>query len=278
MSVNAPRGVVYVSGLRDPIITCLRRLKTQRGRMKEGLFIAEGADLCQRVIKYGGHLSGLVCTEGFSSSPEGIALRAILPMHCPTYIASQGLIGKCLEAKPTPPCVGIVSRITSPWSEMISTQKTFFLGVDSGENADNLGMLLRSAEAAAVDAVLLGNSCVDPFGRRVVRASRGATFNVPLCIEPEMLTAVEHAKKSGIQIITTSANTTQNYVDVDYTRPTLIIVGNEHHGVSQSILAQSDQCVKIPMLGDINSLNISVAASLMIFEAQRQRGWRAHVD
>ena len=143
--------------------------------------------------------------------------------------------------------------------------------MDEGESADNLGMLLRSAEASRVRGVLLGNGTVEPFARRVVRGSRGAVFSLPMSLEPNMPAAVEAAREHGIQVVATSANTEHAYTDVDFTRPTLIIVGNEHRGVSAPVAALADMTVTIPMLGQINSLNISVAASIVLFEANRQR-------
>jgi len=222
----------------------------------------------------------LICTQGFAGSEEGLELRGSLPDHCSTYVAHQGLIAKLLESKPTPSCVALAKRVTHSWSELVSDSQAkggLWIGVDRGELADNLGMLLRSAEASAVSGVLLGHQTVDPFGRKVVRGSRGAVFSLPMALEEDMVSAVRLAKEQGIQVVTTSANTTSSYTDVNFTLPTLMIVGNEHHGVSEPILDLSDQCVQIPMLGQINSLNIAVAASVVLFEANRQRAEQNHV-
>jgi RNA methyltransferase, TrmH family len=271
MSTKASMASISVSGQRDPIIRTLRRLKTSGGRAKEGLYLAEGPDLCHRVLTYGGTLSSLICTEAFAASAEGLALRALLPSGCAVYTASQGLIGKCLEAKPTPQCIGLVLRVETPFEEMLQTQNPLFIAVDHGESADNLGMLLRSAEASGVEGVLLGQSTVDPFSRRVTRGARGATFHLPLCLDVDLLSMITTAQESGLQVITTSANTETLYTEVDFTRPSFVIIGNEHRGVSRAVIERSDQCVRIPMAGKINSLNIAVAGSLILFEARRQR-------
>jgi tRNA G18 (ribose-2'-O)-methylase SpoU len=104
-------------------------------------------------------------------------------------------------------------------------------------------------------------------------------FGMPLALHESTLDAVELAQKSGISVVSTSAKATLSYHEVDYTQPTLILVGNEHHGVNEEAVERSDHCVSIPMLGHIHSLNIAVAASLMLFEAQRQRGFKdAHTS
>lgn len=274
------RALIPVSGQKDEVMTALRKVKTAPGRERQGLYLVETAEMCRRAVRYGGELEAVVCTPTFASSPEGEELRALLVDSCPIYSASIGLIGKCLEAKPTPDCVGLARVRVSEWAPLLergwgsqgsSPAAGLWLGVDEGENADNLGMLLRSAEAAAVSGVLLGNGTVDPFGRRVVRGSRGAVCALPMALEDNMAAAVRAARERGVQVVATSANTTLGYEEVDYTRPTLLIVGNEHRGVSAPILALADTCVKIPMLGQINSLNISVAGSVALFEAVRQR-------
>ena len=269
------RGVLEVSGQRDEVIASLRKVKTASGRRKERRYMVEGAELCRRALTYGATLEALICTRGFAESEEGVALRASLPTNCTAYVAHQGLIAKALEAKPTPECVGLARLEEREWSELISAERVarggLWVGVDEGELADNLGMLLRSAEASGVEGVLLGNGTVDPFGRKVVRGSRGAVFHLKLAVERDMLSAVREARARGIQVVTTSANTDVSYTTVDFTKPTLLIVGNEHRGVSEALIEESDLCVKIPMMGQINSLNIAVAASVTLFEASRQR-------
>lgn len=269
------RGLIYIQGQKDSVIKTLRRIKTAPGRKKENLFVAEGLDLCKRAIKYGAKLQAVICTEQFAHSDDGQSLIHVLPLECPIYVASLGLIGKCLEAKPTPHCLALIQRETVEWSTLLESSHPLILGVDHGDYADNLGMALRSAETAGVSGVLLSAHTVDPFGRKVVRGSRGSNFHLPLAVADDMIHAIHLAKERGIQVISTSANTQHLYHEVDYCKPSLIIIGNEHVGVSAEVIDASDICVRIPMLGKINSLNIAVAGSIMLFEAQRQRQWQA---
>ena len=278
-SKSSRRGVIEIKNQRDQILTQLRQMKSVGGRAKLGRFIAEGVDLCHRALKYGAGLEALICTPRFADSEEGLALRDAVDEECLTYVCSQGLLNKCLEAKPTPSCVGIVSFQTDLGDDLLRKAldkkreegQAFLLAVDQGDYADNLGMLLRSAEAAGVDGVLLSKGTVDPFHRRVTRGSRGATFKLPLAIDVDLEHSISLAQELGYQVVTTSANVEVPHYQVDYTRPTLIIVGNEHYGIQPQLIEQSNMCVKIPMHGLINSLNISVAASILLFEAQRQK-------
>ena len=265
-----------LGGVKDPISQQLRRIKTAGGRRREGLYLAEGPDLCARAVRYGAEVTAFIGTDRFLESSSGVELIELMPSAVKICRASEGLLNKCLEAKPTPPCVALVRRMERVWDpKKVVGEVPLWLGVDAGENADNLGMLLRSAEATGVSGVLLSGGTVDPWGRRVVRAARGAMFSLPLALHESSVDAVIKAQSEGYQVITTSAKATLRYTEVDYRTPTLIIVGNEHHGVDEAVVERSDQCVMIPMLGHIHSLNIAVAASLMMFEAQRQREWEA---
>lgn len=261
-----------LTGQKDPIIKLLRDLGSEDGRRRAGRFFADGEELVKRAFDYGGSVHNLVLTDAFALSPEAIELadragsRGIDICSC-----TSGLLAKVLQAKPTPECIAIVERSVASLTEILAAQCPLVQMVENGDNADNLGMLLRSTDAAGADGVVLSGDTADPFSRRVVRGSRGAVFSVSICIRRESAKAIEEARSSGLQVIATSANTNTPYTDIDYTKPTMIIVGSEHTGISDTVRELSDAVVRIPMLGRIKSLNIAVAASIVLYEAVRQR-------
>lgn len=264
-----------ISGQKDEIIKLLREIQNESGRERAGLFMAEGEELVKRAFSFGGGVNSLIVTERFCSDPlaEELASKAHAA-GADAYVATEGLIAKVLDAKPTPPCLAIVRRSIYRFDELLAAPNPLVQMVESCENADNLGMLLRSTDAAGVTGVVLCGDTTDPFSRRSVRGSRGAVFTVPLCIRPDVRSTMEEARKSGFQIIATSANSNTDYSNIDFTLPTIIVAGNEHVGISQAVRETADAVVRIPMLGKINSLNIAVAASVVLYEAVRQRSIR----
>ncbi|MHB9037767.1 MAG: TrmH family RNA methyltransferase [Armatimonadota bacterium] len=261
-----------ISGQKDPVIKLLRELVGEDGRRRNGLFFAEGEELVRRAFDYGGRVESVVFTEKYSATPEAQALlersaQALVRV----YQTTEGLLAKILEAKPTPECLAIVERKVVGLSDVFLGACPLVQMVESCENADNLGMLLRSTDAAGVSGVVLAADTTDPFSRRVVRGSRGAVFTVPLCVQPDSARAIDRARENGLQVIGTSANTDVVYTSIDYTKPSMIVVGNEHTGISETVRSMADAVVRIPMMGKINSLNIAVAASLVMYEAVRQR-------
>ncbi len=261
-----------VTGQKDPVIVLLRELTTEEGRRARNLFFAEGEELVNRAFDFGAVVHSVILSEKFASSEPAKALVNKASAYCtPVYTASEGLIAKVLQAKPTPECLAIVERRLVSLSQVFSADCPLLIMVEAGENADNLGMLLRSAEAAGVSGVVLAADTVDPFCRRAVRGSRGAVFALPLCIQKNPARVIEAARENGLQVVASSAWADTEYVHVDLRKPTLLIVGNEHRGISDVVRSMSDQVVRIPMLGRINSLNIAVAASILMFEAVRQQ-------
>jgi len=262
-----------VSGQKDAVIVLLRDLTTEDGRRRAGLFFVEGEELVRRAFDYGGTVHDLIISERFISSPgvqDLITLAEAAKVDA--HIASEGLLAKVLDAKPTPECLAIVERKVASLSNILAADQALVLMLEHGRNADNLGMLLRSADAAGVSGVVLSADTTDPFARRVVRGSRGAVFTVPISIRNDPLSVIEEAKYAGFQVIASSARADLSYTTVEYTRPTLIVVGNEQTGISDVVRSISDAVVRIPMRGRVNSLNVAVAASVLLYEALRQRG------
>ena len=250
----------------------LRDLHNEAGRRRNGLYVAEGAELVRRAIDFGAKLTSLVLTEPFLSSAEGSHLAAKATSAGVQIVSTTtGLLGKMLGTKPTPDCIAMVRRDIASLEDVVGPGSSLVLMVEHGENVDNLGMALRSCDAAGVDGVVLAADTVDPHNRRTVRGSRGAVFSLPISIAENPNDVISRARTIGLQIVGSSASASKNHWDVDYTSPTMMVVGNEHVGLSASLREQCDALIRIPMLGQIHSLNISVAASILLYEAIRQR-------
>jgi TrmH family RNA methyltransferase len=264
--------VQKVKGQKDPIMKLLRALHNEAGRRKNGLYVAEGLELVRRAIDFGAQVRSLILTETFLASAEGghIVDKAA-SAGIEVVSTTSGLLGKMLQAKPTPVCLAMVKRDIASLEDVLGTHTSLALMVEHGENVDNLGMALRSCDASGVDGVVLAADTVDPYNRRTVRGSRGAVFSLPIAVAVDPGTAIAHARAIGLQVIGSSASAAKDYYDVDYTVPTIIVVGNEHVGISSAVREMCDTLVRIPMLGKIHSLNIAVAASVLLYEAVRQR-------
>jgi RNA methyltransferase, TrmH family len=149
--------------------------------------------------------------------------------------------------------------------------KTLLLACESIEKPGNLGAILRTCDAAGVEGVIVSDPIVDVFNPNVVRASLGALFSLPI-VQVTSIDALQFLDSEKLQVIVTTPKANMLYHEVDFTLPTCIIIGSESKGLSQDWLS-SKNCipVKIPMMGHVDSLNASISASIVIYEALRQR-------
>ena len=135
----------------------------------------------------------------------------------------------------------------------------------------NAGTLLRMAEASGVGAVLFCDGSVDPFAPKCVRASAGSIFHVPVVSGGKPVQVLEAIGGRGVQRLGTDAHRGKPYDESDLTGPFALVLGNEAHGLPAEIAEQLDSWVHVPMAGDVESLNVAMAGSVICFEAARQR-------
>ena len=148
--------------------------------------------------------------------------------------------------------------------------------LDGVTDTRNFGAIARTAECAGVDAIVIperGSATVTP---EAVKSSAGALFHIPVCRERNIASAVKYLKESGVRVIGATEKGATDYTQDDYTVPCAIVMGAEDTGISDEVLRQCDFLGAIPILGNIGSLNVSVAAGIMLYEAVRQRLAKMH--
>lgn len=135
----------------------------------------------------------------------------------------------------------------------------------------NMGAIARTAECAGVDAIIIPEKGSAQINSDTIKASAGSLYKIPVCRCKNLKNIIEYLKESGVQIIAATEKAGNYYTSADFTKPTAIIMGSEENGVSGEYLKRSDFKVKIPILGDIESLNVSVATGVILYEAVNQR-------
>jgi TrmH family RNA methyltransferase len=131
--------------------------------------------------------------------------------------------------------------------------------------------MIRTAAAAGVDRLWLSKDSVDLDNPKVLRSSAGQWFRLPVTVSADLKEVVDQCQAQGIQVVATVPAATVSYWDIDLRRPTLILLGNEAAGLSADLVASADQRVQIPLMPGVESLNLAIAAALMLYEARRQR-------
>lgn len=142
--------------------------------------------------------------------------------------------------------------------------------LESVEKPGNLGAVLRSADAAGADAVIVCDPLTDLYNPNLIRASLGALFTVPT-VATDSETAIRWLRKNGIRIFTAQLQDSERYYDADFRGPTALVMGTESTGLTDRWRQAADRHIRIPMCGQLDSLNVSVSAAILLFEALRQR-------
>lgn len=152
-------------------------------------------------------------------------------------------------------------------------ENSLYLLLDQVTDVRNFGAILRTAECTNVHAIIIPVSGSAPINADAIKTSAGAAFKIPIVRVNHLLDAIYELQSEDIQIISITEKTDNYIYDIDFIKPTALVVGSEHKGISPSILKISDDKGKLPLLGDIESLNVSVACSVALYEVIRQRNF-----
>ena len=175
--------------------------------------------------------------------------------------------------------LGVIARIApikfytiDSFSEVLEkSNNPFVLILDQINDVRNFGAIIRTAEISGVDGIIIQNSSSAPVNSDTIKTSAGAIFNIPICKVNHIKDAIYHLQSMNISIISASEKSEKNIYDVDLKVPLAIIMGSEQKGINKSVINLSNESVKLPMYGKIESLNVSVACGIFLYEVVRQR-------
>lgn len=243
------------------------KLQTKKGREAEKSFLAEGLHLVEEAIRANARIRSLILQEETSVPPF---LTSFLEEHATScYRVSEAVMGKISETEnPQGICAEIA--IAQGTTEEIVEKAKFLLLLDALQDPGNMGTILRTAEAAGVDGVLIGKGSVDIYNGKAIRSTMGALFHLPI-YQVNLDEVIPQLKRKGFRLIATNLGGAVPYDEQIYDGSIAIVIGNEANGVSASILNMSSTNVKIPIYGQAESLNAAIAAGIILYEAVRQR-------
>ncbi|MCA9403293.1 MAG: RNA methyltransferase [Candidatus Omnitrophica bacterium] len=242
----------------------VKRLRTRAYRRKTGQVIVEGWPEVSRALKAGVRVDAMyLCPEIFrpeSGIPHNVPVTEVPRDVFAAMAFGSRLKGILAVCRPEPLAL---ADMTVPGDATVVV-------LEAVEKPGNLGAVLRTADGAGVAAVILCDGKTDLYNQHVVRSSIGTVFTVPVTAATSEQTYA-FLRERGCVILAASAHAAEEYTAVDMRGPTAIIVGNEHDGVSDFWNRLSDHRVRIPMAGAASSLNVTVSASILIYEARRQK-------
>ncbi len=249
-----------IASASNPLIKHIKKLQTKKAyRYECGEFIIEGL---RQVFDAEKSVSLVLVSEDFAA--------ALPAFPCRVEKVSHQLIMSMSETK-SPQGILAVAKMNTVKEEDIFKENGLYIFCDGVADPGNLGTIIRTADSAGCDGVILSPDCVDLYNPKVVRSTMSSLFNVPVCISDDSIKTLEFFKNNGVKIIGSNPHTEKFIYDEDFTCASVIILGNEANGVSDDLLTMADACVKIPMFGHAESLNVATAGAVLVYEAVRQR-------
>jgi len=264
--------IKQITSAHNPYIKALLKLKEKsRERKKKGLFLIEG----QRELSLA--TKGDYTIETVLFYPELVSESQLNNVKTPQHNLveiSKEVFEKLAHRSTTEGIIAIAKCKHHGFHDLhFHNESPLLLVAEAPEKPGNIGALLRTADAAQVDAVLIANPRTDLYNPNIIRSSVGCLFTNQIATG-STTDIISFLKQNRMSIYCAALQASENYHTQDYTKPTALVVGTEADGLSSEWLEASTQNIKIPMQGEIDSMNVSVAAGILIFEAKRQRNFK----
>lgn len=251
-------------------------LEVRNRRVKHGheAFLLESPQLIEMALASGSRIKKVFFTEAFSARADSQRLLAQLSGHnIDLFEAPEYILEKLSSTASPQGIVAIASYSLHTPDKLPLKGKPLIVAVDGIQDPGNLGTIIRVSDAVGADAVFILPDTCDPFTPKVIRATAGSIFNIPL-VYSAADELVNWLRKQKIGLIATALDADKTLYEAGLNRPLAFVFGNEARGVSEGLKNKADMQLKIPILGKAESLNVAVSAAICLYETVRQRaGW-----
>lgn len=263
-----------ISSVHNPRVKTWAQLLDKKGRDKQGLFLIEGVHLVQEALASGQAIETLVVAEERQHELPAGLLRQAAAAGIECVAVTEQVLAKCTDTPAPQAAFAVLPKLAWTSGDLSGGEAAapaLVVVIDGIQDPGNLGTIIRSADAVGATGVLLGRGTVDLYNPKTVRSTMGSLFHLPIA-QGDLREALPQAAACGAAIVTTSLLGTASCYDCDFRRSVWFVVGNEGQGVSAEVSALAAEHIRIPMQGRAESLNAAMAATVVLFEAMRQRG------
>lgn len=260
-----------VTSLQNATVKLAVALQHKKRRDESGLFIVEGVRACEELLASNWQIECGLYTEAAARQERAASLIEEAGRRCRMTKVSETVLAKAAETEQPQGVLLIARQVVVPLNQLLTDASRLLVVIDGVQDPGNMGTLLRTADAAGADAVIVLEGSTDPFGGKALRASMGSIFHLPLAAgitAADLLTAFSQAK---VRLIATALEDATCYAEADFHGLLAIVFGNEGNGVSTELLSHAEQKLYIPIYGQAESLNVAAAAAVILYEAARQR-------
>ena len=269
--VPMPSPAPDITSRSNPRILAVAALRDRRERDRQGLTVVDGTREIRRALEAGAAIIEVFVCEPLLAGPDArAALDAIAARDVPSTTVSAPVFERLAFGERAEGLIAVVRIPDLDLARLILPADPLIAVIEGVEKPGNVGAILRSADGAGVDALIVASPRTDPFNPNAIRASAGTIFSVPLAVATSEAT-LAWLRASGVRAIATRVGAAATYTDTDLRGPVAIVLGAEADGLSAVWTGEDVETVGIPMRGIADSLNVSVSAALLLYEARRQR-------
>ncbi|KJH73308.1 TrmH family RNA methyltransferase [Aliterella atlantica] len=255
-----------LTSLQNPLIKQIRKLHTAKERRSQNLFLLEGTHLVEAACQVNYPLNSACCTQQWQVTHSDLWQQLCLKAQRAEIVSEDVLKAIATTVQPDG-VVAIAKR--QPSAKLPHTG--LILALETIQDPGNLGTIIRTAAAAGATGLWLSQDSVDIDNPKVLRASAGQWFRLPMAISSDLKGTCLECQRAGMQIVATLPDAKLIYWQINWQQPTIILLGNEGAGLSSELSAIANKQVSIPLSGGVESLNVAIAAALLLYEAQRQK-------
>ena len=252
-----------ISSTKNEKIKELVKLQTAKGRKKAGMYLLEGEHLVEEAIKERAQIKLIVVTGNRLEDYENLLAQTDVQV----LVVSQDVFHKLSMTETTQGILAVVEIV----KQEILPHKGHLIVLDAVQDPGNLGTIVRTADAAGFDAVILGTGTVDLYNDKVLRSMQGSHFHIPV-FQANLQEYLPILKEKGVQVAVTALHRNSNdYSVLQGATDVAIVVGNEGQGVSNDVIEIADVVVTIPMFGKAESLNVAIASALLMYKTKETK-------
>lgn len=261
----------HVASRHHPLVAACRALARGRGEGPPRLLL-DGPHLVEEALAGGLAIEAALLGEAFAASAHGARLsRALASAGVDTFTASEAVLDAASPVSTPSGIVALAARPATPLDRVLESPSPLVVIAVDVQDPGNAGAIVRAAEAGGATGVVFCGASADPLGWKALRGSMGSALRVPLAHGLPWADAVAAAKAAGLRVVAAAARSGIGMYESDLAGPTAILLGGEGPGLAPDALAAADAAVTIPMAAPVESLNVAVAAALLVYEARRQR-------
>lgn len=265
--------MIRLTGSQNPLVKEIRALKNKSGREEKGHFFIEGMRFVAEALKEKIHIRYLMVSDTFSTDAASAELLQSIDDKVDCYMLTDSLFASISDTQ-NPQGILAVLDLKKEQLEHADLNGGLLVLLDEIKDPGNMGTIIRTADAAGCEGVVVPAGCVDIYNPKVLRATMGSIFHIPVYHCEKIEAAVKIVRENGFKICASHLEGATSIYDADLTGSVALVIGSESEGIGKETVKAADMLLKIPMPGRAESLNASVAAGIMIFEAARQRNAR----